>query len=106
MLLCRYDEARALLKASGLPPDIRDPRGTTPLMLAAAGGHGRLVKLFLRKGAAINAQNAAGECALSLAAGGGHGAVARHLLQCGADPSLADAQGVSAGDLVARLAGG
>lgn len=107
LLSCRrYEEARALLKAAALPVDTRDPHGSTPLMLACAGGHGRLVKLFLRKGAAINARNAAGDSALLLAAAAGHRAVAKHLLEAGADPTLVNARGESAAALLAGQPGG
>lgn len=86
--------------------DARDAQGNTPLMLACAGGHGRLVKLCLRKGAAIDAQNAEGDSALLLAAAAGHRAVAKHLLQAGAAPGLRNARGESAEELVMKWAGG
>jgi ankyrin repeat protein len=73
-------------------------------MLASAGGHGRIVKLCLRKGAVINAQNAAGDTALLLAADAGHRAVAKHLLECGADPSYKNNRGESAGKLIMKWA--
>lgn len=94
-----------MLREAAIPIDARDPQGNTPLMLASAGGHGRLVKLCLRKGAAVDAQNATGETALVLAAAAGHKAVVRHLLQVGADPSLRGQQGPRAEELILQWAG-
>lgn len=84
--------------------------GRTPLMLAAAGGHTRLVDALLQAGADPNRTDDHGEespqrpgafwmrddsrgrTPLHLAAEGGHVLVIERLLAAGADPSLADRQ--------------
>lgn len=92
------DHAPRLLLAA------RDDHGRTPLMLACMGGHCRLVKLLLRKGAALDARDGEGKTALALAVLHRHQALARHLLERGANASLSNAAGASAAALVARWA--
>ncbi len=75
---CRYGEARALLK-HGVPVDATDAAGNTPLMLSCREGHGRLVKLFLRKGASLVAQNHGGLSAEQLALSKGHRSIVKFL---------------------------
>ena len=65
-LSCRYTEARACVKL-GFPLNVADGEGNTPLMLACRQGHGRLVKLFVRKGADVAAHNLQGMTAEQLA---------------------------------------
>lgn len=95
----RYDEAKQLLRGTAqLGMEARDPAGRTPLMLASAGSHGRLVKLLLRKGASVNVQDAAGCTPLHHALAAGpqpHVGVARLLLAAGADPLVCSAAGLS-----------
>ena len=55
--------------AKGTPVDTRDPRGTTPLMHAAAIGSPEAVKLLLGSGADVNAKNDLEATALILGAG-------------------------------------
>eukprot|EP00891_Asterochloris_glomerata_P003042 jgi/Astpho2/3042/e_gw1.00051.319.1_t len=83
LVLCRYDEARSLLKSSA-QVDVRDGAGNTPLILACQAGHGRLIKLLLRKGADINAYNSTGRTALQAAAAGQHQAAVKYLRSLGA----------------------
>ena len=83
LVLCRYDEARSLLKSSA-QVDMRDDAGNTPLILACQAGHGRLIKLLLRKGADINACNSIGRTALQAAASGQHHAAVKYLRSLGA----------------------
>lgn len=104
-----YQEAREVLREAGshmLPMLLaaRDAQGRTPLLLACVGGHGRLVKLLLRKGAPLDAPDGEGNTALALAVRHGHQALARHLLECGADASRRNASGTSAADLIADWA--
>lgn len=73
-------------------------------MLACAGGHGRLIKLLLRKGAELDAQDAGGLTALQHAVVSGHRAVAQHLLRAGADATLRNRTGVDAAQLIAAWA--
>ncbi len=50
----------------GIDVNIKDARGNTALMEAAARGYEKLVKLFIEKGADVNAKNDYGETALLL----------------------------------------
>ena len=83
LVLFRYDEARSLLKSSA-QVDVRDGAGNTPLILACQAGHGRLIKLLLRKGADINACNSMGRTALQAAATEQHQAAVKYLRSLGA----------------------
>ncbi|KAK9829625.1 hypothetical protein WJX72_006947 [[Myrmecia] bisecta] len=98
----RYDEARALLK-EGVLSEAVDEEGTTPLMLVAQGGYGRLVKLFLRKDANINARNLAGNTALHFALANQHKAVAKYLIAQGADDGLRNLTGLTCYEWADRL---
>lgn len=42
----------------------KDQRGSTPLLLAAYYGHGKLVELLLKKGAEVDAKDGSGNTAL------------------------------------------
>ncbi|KAA6423104.1 MAG: hypothetical protein FRX49_07091 [Trebouxia sp. A1-2] len=53
--------------------------GNTPLMLACREGHGRLVKLFVRKGADVAAHNLEGMTAEQLALSKGHTGIVKFL---------------------------
>ena len=75
---CRYNEARACVKL-GFPLDVADGAGNTPLMLACREGHGRLVKLFARKGADVAAYNVEGMTAEQLALSKGHTGIVKFL---------------------------
>ena len=56
--------------------DTADAEGNTALMLASRGGHGRIVKLLVRKGAKLDAHNAKGKTAEQLAIHYGHNGIA------------------------------
>ena len=75
---CRYTEARACVKL-GLPLNVADGEGNTPLMLACREGHGRLVKLFVRKGADVAAHNLEGMTAEQLALSRRHTGIVKFL---------------------------
>lgn len=79
---------RAALDA-GVPVDVRQDDGRTPLMQAARDGHQALVELLLGRGADLHAANEShptqrGDTALLLALYGGHEAVALRLIEAGA----------------------
>lgn len=63
----------------GAEIDTADAEGNTALMLACRGGHGRLVKLLVRKGAKVAALNADGKTAEQLASHHHHKGVAAFL---------------------------
>ena len=104
----RYGAARELLSQAGTHVaallDARNALGRSALALACRAGHGRLIKLLLRKGACLDAQDAAGLTALHHAVLGGHHAVAQHLLKAGADPTLFNHAGVDGAQLIAAWA--
>lgn len=74
----RYDEARVLLR-EGAQIDTADAEGNAPLMLASRAGHGRLVKLLVRKRANPDALNAEGKTAEQLATQYHHKGIATFL---------------------------
>ena len=97
--MCRYAEARLALETGGPALlDAVDAAGRTPLALACTGGHGRLVKLLVRRGAGLNAADRAGATPLMLALAAGHRGIAVHLLAAGADAGARDGAGCSAAD--------
>ncbi len=77
-----------LLLASGAEGvNARTKEGVDPLMLAAAGGHGRAMELLLRAGAQPKHKGGDGRTALHLAAENGH-AAAVQLLAAGGSAKL------------------
>jgi len=75
----------AILLSAGktFDPDVQDGSGWTPLMIAVSLKEGEeLVKLFLQKGADINAKNFSGQTALHFVASKNNLDVARTLLDC------------------------
>jgi ankyrin repeat protein len=64
--------------------DDTHPRGTTPLMLAAASGWLPVVEALVEAGADVNAANRKRQTALTLAARNGHAAVVERLRRAGA----------------------
>ncbi|MBM4257022.1 MAG: ankyrin repeat domain-containing protein [Deltaproteobacteria bacterium] len=75
--------AESLLDA-GVPANMTDPRGWTPLMLAARHNHLGLVSRLCEGGADLNKRNIQGTTALMLAASNGHQEMVRLLLDRGA----------------------
>lgn len=88
-LACRggYEAVAGLLlsRSTGLLTT-PDGHGRSPLHVASAHGHGRLVELLLGQGADINASDKNGWTALHLAARAGHLAMVQLLLDSGATP--------------------
>ncbi|KAG5190624.1 ankyrin repeat-containing domain protein [Tribonema minus] len=79
----------------GADVDARDAAGNTLLLLAARQGHKRAVKLLLRRGATLNAQNRDGNAALHFCHAHGHAELAAYLRSKGADDALLNAQGLT-----------
>ncbi|XP_058158605.1 LOW QUALITY PROTEIN: ankyrin repeat and SAM domain-containing protein 6 [Dasypus novemcinctus] len=88
-------EAAAAEAAGPVPVDCSDEAGNTALQLAAAGGHEPLVRVLLRRGAAVNSRNHYGWSALMQAARSGHVSVAHLLLDHGADVNAQNRLGAS-----------
>ena len=63
----------------------RSKRGWTPLMVAAAGGHTEITRLFLDKGAKWDIKSKAGWTALKVALKLGKKEVVRQLMEAGAN---------------------
>jgi len=61
------DEVMELLLTHGAMIDAQDPQGNTSLMIAAKAAGMSGVEFLVRKGAAVNLKNNAGETALKLA---------------------------------------
>lgn len=89
------DKVKSLLEM-GLPVDVRDQHGWTPLMLAALQGHDKTVALLLEQGADIEAQDINGTTALMAAASSGWLNVTRRLIKAGADMDVEDNAGETA----------
>ncbi len=74
----------------GAATEVSDPRGQTPLMLAAGHGHAEVVNLLLHRGAAVNAQDDQGRTALLKAIMARREDVVQILQEWGADPDIRD----------------
>jgi ankyrin repeat protein len=91
----RVDDALRLIRR-GLPVDVPDRVGTTPLMVAAAFGNVDVAEALLDAGANPNAHDAAnGTAPLHFAALAGHAAIVRLLLGRGAAIAIRDGHGES-----------
>ena len=88
----------ASLLDSGADIDARDPRGYSPLMLAAYAGNSEAFGYLLERGADPNSADAAGNSVLMGAAFKGHLAMVQRLLAAGADPNSRNHAGLDARD--------
>jgi hypothetical protein len=68
-----------------VPIDFQDDQGNTLLHVVSQNGSRRMVKLCLRRGAALDLQNLTGQTALHFAYGYGYAEVGDYLVQKGAD---------------------
>jgi uncharacterized protein len=96
LMAVEYDEIDNIRKAldGGEPVDIRDLDGNTPLLRAATLGNERLTKLFLERGADVNAANDIGYTALHFTSQEDHLGVAKLLLAApGVDVDARDGNG-------------
>ncbi|KAM4554337.1 cortactin-binding protein 2 isoform 2-T2 [Fundulus diaphanus] len=82
-----------LLLSAGLPADILDENGFTPLHFAAAHGHTSCVEALLASGAAVDSAAAEGQTSLFLACEAGRLDCAQALLDAGANRSLTTKDG-------------
>jgi len=92
-------EAVEDLLAVGRSADDADPEGRTPLHLAVAHGHARVLSALLDAKANVEATDAKGNTPLHYAAGYGRGAEVSMLLEAGANRDARNATGKTALDL-------
>lgn len=97
MSLCRHNRQEALqeLLDSGLPIDIRDAHGNTPLLIACQNGHQELVRLLLQRGADINATNEGGNSCLHYVFAYGFYELGDWLIVQGADQYVTNKEGLT-----------
>jgi ankyrin repeat protein len=76
------------LLSAGMQVDLRNGRGDTPLMLAAAWDQEEMVRTLLEAGADVNAENAVGETAWAVAPKSGESTVVKMLRAAGAEPDI------------------
>lgn len=80
---------RFLLQRGG-NPNLRDVRGSTPLLVAVSNGHADLVSVFVAAKANVNQGNDSGETPLIKAVQRRDLVMVRELIAAGADPDQAD----------------
>lgn len=81
--------AGLVARGTNIDVNVADPRGLTPLMLAAGDRHEAAVDWLLKCGATVDATDAEGASALLHAAARRHVPIVRRLLAAGANPNLA-----------------
>ena len=69
----------------GLPPDVQDVDGNTPLMLAAYHGHAGTVEMLIDRGADVDVRNKRNQAPVAGALFKGEDEVVRLLIGAGAD---------------------
>ncbi|KAL7815985.1 ankyrin repeat-containing domain protein [Trichoderma aethiopicum] len=89
--------ARLILSMPGIDPMAEDPRGWTPITLAASYGHARLIKVLVDNGADVRSPTRSGWSPINVACSHGSIEVARLLLEgYGASMESDDENGWSA----------
>jgi ankyrin repeat protein len=78
------------LLQKGANPNLRDIKGSTPLLVAVDAGHGDLIAIFVAARANVNQGNDSGETPLIKAVQRRDLVMVRELLAAGADPDQAD----------------
>ena len=78
-----------------LSMDYQDDTGNSLLHIAAQNGNKRMVKLCLRRGADLNAQNLSGQTPLHFTYSYGYAEVGEYLVQKGADDSIRNKDGLT-----------
>ena len=85
---------------AGVDPDVLEPNGSTPLIVAAMFGQTDLVRFLIEREAALDIRNNDGATALHVAALFGHPQAVRLLLDAGADREVQNNDGLTPRDLV------
>ena len=85
---------------AGTDIDVREPNGSTPLIVAAMFGQTKLVRRLVDRGANLDLQNADGATALHVAALFAHPECIEVLLDAGADPTLTNSFGLTDADQI------
>lgn len=87
MDLARQGQADELLEFfdHGLPVDVQDDEGNTPLMLAAYHGHTETVRALIGRGADVDLRNARDQSPIAGALFKGEDEIVRLLKEAGAD---------------------
>lgn len=93
----READTAGLLQAleQGVPVDLRDSQGRTPLHWAVDRGHMKVVEHLLSRGADVNAKDMEGQTTLHYATMCEREGIAKYLIKHGADPSSKDNDGVT-----------
>ncbi len=89
------ESLRAALDEGNLSVETSDSHGNTLLLVATQQGNKRLVKMLLRRGAKINAQNGDGCSVLHFCFQHGRHKLAEYLKSKGADDTLVNSQGIT-----------
>ena len=87
-------KVRQLIK-EGCDVNTRGEHGTTPLIVAAIGGHNQVVEELIRKGARVNVKSNTQRTALWYASCNGHCSVVKTLCAAGADTNVQDQWGLT-----------
>lgn len=85
----------AVLSLGTISIDQGDPEAMTPVMLAAIGGHTRVVNFLLSRNANLSLINSDHRTALHISAECGHLTVTTDLVKAGADLDVRDVEGVT-----------
>ncbi len=83
------------LDEGNLSVETTDSQGNTLLLVATQQGNKRLIKMLLRRGAKINAQNGDGYSVLHFCFQHGRKKLAEYLISKGADDTLTNSQGIT-----------
>ena len=87
----------------GLPADVRDDDGNTPLMLAVCHGHTATVRMLVERGADVDLPNNRNQTPVAGALSKGEDEVVRLLVGAGADLDAGTPTGRDAAAMSARL---
>ena len=86
----------------GLPADVQDENGNTPLMLAAYHGHAATVRMLVERGADVDLRNGRDQSPVAGAVFKGEDEVVRVLVEAGADLDAGSPSARSAAQVFGR----